>query len=269
MRRVVPRRIDHRIRVDRIHTFEHRPSRASPALLRRNAAWIAGGGSACPSSMGFSIDGCNVCEARISPRFFQEADCVLDCHQDALLHFRSWPGTSPTKAPRDGGSGTGLVLRAWRAFRFRRTAGSRISRAPRWRPHDSSTSSRGRASHPSRSIRIHRNARCEPKRCAAASPFLYRRPDCAAGVEARCGPNNSAMAMKTAPASARRFGIDCPPRGSCYSERITFQLRTSCSPPPALLTTGLPSVKYASSIASAHPAAIAFSRSASKSGRGV
>jgi len=57
--------------------------------------------------------------------------------------------------------------------------------------------------------------------------------------------------------------------GSCYSERITFQLRTSCSPPPALLTTGLPSVKYASSIASAHSAAIAFSRSASKSGRGV
>jgi len=26
---------------------------------------------------------------------------------------------------------------------------------------------------------IHRNARCEPKRCAAASPFSYRRPDCA------------------------------------------------------------------------------------------
>jgi hypothetical protein len=39
---------------------------------------------------------------------------------------------------------------------------------------------RGRAPQPSRSIRIHRNARCEPKRCAAASPFLYRRPDCAA-----------------------------------------------------------------------------------------
>jgi hypothetical protein len=54
----------------------------------------------------------------------------------------------------------------------------------------------------------------------------------------------------------------------CYSERITFQLRTSCSPPPALLTTGLPSVKCASSIASAHPVAIAFSRSAWKSGRG-
>jgi tetratricopeptide (TPR) repeat protein len=99
--------------------------------------------------------------------------------------------------------------------------------------------------------------------------FLYRRPDCASGAEARCGPNNSAMPMKTAPASARRFGIDGPPRGFCYSERITFQLRTSCSPPPALLTTGLPSVKYASSIASAHPTAIAFSRSASKSGRGA
>jgi AAA domain len=79
------------------------------------------------------------------PEVFHEADCVLDCHQDALLHFRSWPGISPTRAPRGSGSGTGLELRAWRAFRFRRTAGSRISRAPRWRPHDSSTSSRGRA----------------------------------------------------------------------------------------------------------------------------
>jgi 5-formyltetrahydrofolate cyclo-ligase len=64
------------------------------------------------------------------------------------------------------------VLRAWRAFRFRRTAGSRISRAPRWRPHDSLTSSRGRAPQPSRSIRIHRNARCEPKRCAAADAIV-------------------------------------------------------------------------------------------------
>ena len=89
-------------------------------------------------------------------------------------------GTSPTRAPRGSGSGTGLVLRVWRAFRFRRTAGSRILRAPRWRPHDSLTSSRGRAPQPSRSIRIHRNARCEPRRCAAASPFSYRRPDCAA-----------------------------------------------------------------------------------------
>jgi hypothetical protein len=43
VRWVVPRRIDHRIQFDRIHTFEHRPSQASPALLRRNAAWIAVG----------------------------------------------------------------------------------------------------------------------------------------------------------------------------------------------------------------------------------
>ena len=34
------------------------------------------------------------------------------------------------------------MLRAWRAFRFRRTAGFRISRVPSWRPHDSLTSSR-------------------------------------------------------------------------------------------------------------------------------
>src|SRR4029077_598845 len=47
VRRVVPRRIDHRTQFDRIHTFEHGPSQASPALLRRNAAWIgSGGGSA-------------------------------------------------------------------------------------------------------------------------------------------------------------------------------------------------------------------------------
>ena len=32
-----------RIRFDRIHTFEHRPSQTSPALLCRNAAWIAVG----------------------------------------------------------------------------------------------------------------------------------------------------------------------------------------------------------------------------------
>jgi hypothetical protein len=35
--------------------------------------------------------------------------------------------------------------------------------------------------------------------------------------------------------------------GASYSERITFQLRTSASPPPALLTTGRPRVKCASS----------------------
>jgi hypothetical protein len=55
----------------------------------------------------------------------------------------------------------------------------------------------------------------------------------------------------------------------CYSERITFQPWTSCSPPPALLTTGPARVKCASSIASVHTAAIALSGSASKSGRGV
>ena len=36
-------RIDHCIQFDRIHTFEHRPSQSSPALLRRNAAWSAVG----------------------------------------------------------------------------------------------------------------------------------------------------------------------------------------------------------------------------------
>ena len=92
MRRVVPRRIDHRIRVDRIHTFEHRPSRASPALLRRNAAWIAGGGSACPSSMGFSIDGCNVCEARISPRFFVKQIASLTVTRTRCSTFGHGPG---------------------------------------------------------------------------------------------------------------------------------------------------------------------------------
>ena len=50
-------------------------------------------------------------------------------------------------------------------FPFPPHAASRISRARRWRPDDSLTSSRGRAPQPSRSIRIHRNARCEPRRC--------------------------------------------------------------------------------------------------------
>jgi hypothetical protein len=48
-----------------------------------------------------------------------------------------------------------------------------------------------------------------------------------------------------------------------------FQLRTSCSPPPALLTTGRPRVKCASSNASAQPAAIAFSLSSSKLSQGI
>jgi hypothetical protein len=70
--------------------------------------------------------------------------------------------------------------RAWRVFRFRRTAASRISRAPRSRPCGSSRSSCGKAPQPSRSIRTHHNAHCEPRRFAAASRFSYRRPDCAA-----------------------------------------------------------------------------------------
>src|SRR5580704_17107130 len=71
MRRAVPRRIDHRIQFDRIHTFDHRSSQTSPALLRRNAAWIAVGRRlGLPIEHGFSIDGCEVCEARISPRCF-------------------------------------------------------------------------------------------------------------------------------------------------------------------------------------------------------
>ena len=86
----------------------------------------------------------------------------------------------PTKAARGSGFGTGLPLKAWRAFRFRRTAASRISGVPSWRPHGSLRSSRGRAPQPSRSIRTHRNIRCEPKRCPAASPFSYRRPNCVA-----------------------------------------------------------------------------------------
>jgi hypothetical protein len=89
----------------------------------------------------------------------------LTVTRGALVHFGSWPAPSTTGAPRGSGSGTGLALRAWRAFPFHRTAASRISRARRWRPHGSLTSSRGRAPQPSRSIRIHRNARCEPKRC--------------------------------------------------------------------------------------------------------
>ena len=73
-------------------------------------------------------------EARFSPTFFSWLNRVLDCHQDALLHVLPWPRTSPTRAPRGSGFGTGSPLRAWRAFRFRRTVASRISRVPSWRP---------------------------------------------------------------------------------------------------------------------------------------
>jgi hypothetical protein len=51
--------------------LENRPSQTSPALLRRNAACIAVGRRlGLPIEHGFSIDGCDVCEARISPRCF-------------------------------------------------------------------------------------------------------------------------------------------------------------------------------------------------------
>jgi hypothetical protein len=61
VRRAVPRRIHHRIQFDRIHTFEHRPSPTSPALLRCNSAWIAVGRRlGLPIEHGFSIDGCDV-----------------------------------------------------------------------------------------------------------------------------------------------------------------------------------------------------------------
>ena len=51
--------------------FEHRPSQTSPALLRRNAAWIAVGRRlGLQIEHGFSTDGCDVCEARISPSCF-------------------------------------------------------------------------------------------------------------------------------------------------------------------------------------------------------
>jgi hypothetical protein len=69
---------------------------------------------------------------------------------------------------------------------------------PSWRPHDSLRSGRGRAPQRSRSIRIHRNARCEPRRCAAASPFLYRRPDCVAGSYIK---NGSPLALRNEDAS--------------------------------------------------------------------
>ena len=59
------------------------------------------------------------------------------------------------------------------------------------------------------------------------------------------------------------------PPGFLLQRAYDIPAADSCSPPPALLTTGLPSVKCASSIASAHPAAIAISCSASESGRGA
>jgi hypothetical protein len=62
---------------------------------------------------------------------------------------------SSNPASSSGESRANLTSRSGRVFRFRRTAGSRISRVPRSRPHDSLTSSHGRAPQPSRSIRIH------------------------------------------------------------------------------------------------------------------
>ena len=140
MRWVVPRRIDHRIR------FDPSTARAKRRPLSSAATQLGlrSGGGSLPIEHGLLDRRVQCLRGEDLSEVFHEADCVLDCHQDALLHFRSWPGTSLTRAPRGSGSGTGLSLRAWRVFRFRRTAVSRISRARRWRPHDSSTSSRGR-----------------------------------------------------------------------------------------------------------------------------
>jgi len=93
-----------------------------------------------------------------SPKFQPEA--VAACFEGKR---------NPPDIAAGSGFGAGLPLRAWRAFRFRRTAASRISRVPSCRPHDSLRSSCGRAPQRSRSIRTYRNARCEPRRCAAAS----------------------------------------------------------------------------------------------------
>ena len=155
--------------------------RSNWTLLRRNAIWIAVG-AALPARRACASRSTSEASARRGslPKFFIKQIASLTVTRTRCSTFRSWPGTSLTRAPRGSGSGTGLSLRAWRVFRFRRTAVSRISRVPRWRPHGSLTSSRGRAPQPSRSIRIHRNARCEPRRCAVASPSSYRRPDCAA-----------------------------------------------------------------------------------------
>jgi len=56
---------DHLAGFGKWHGAKRRPLSSAATQLGLRS----GGGSACPSSMGFSIDGCNVCEARISPRF--------------------------------------------------------------------------------------------------------------------------------------------------------------------------------------------------------
>ena len=99
-----------------------------------------------------------------------------------------------------------------RALRqFRRHPSERQHRVPSWRPHDSLRLSRGRAPQPSRSIRTHRNARCEPRRCAAASPFSSRRPDCVvasrSSIRAVFRPRRSKrpQVCRTATAGQRRL----------------------------------------------------------------
>ena len=77
----------------------------------------------------------------------------------------------PDEAVRTGRNIRRIALAAEGVARFPFPPHGRIpiSRVPSWQPHDSLRSSRGRAPQRSRSIRIHRNARCEPRRCAAAS----------------------------------------------------------------------------------------------------
>jgi hypothetical protein len=61
VRRVVSRRIDHRIQIASILSSTARAKRRLLSSAPTQLGLRSGGGSVCPSSMGFSIDGCSVC----------------------------------------------------------------------------------------------------------------------------------------------------------------------------------------------------------------
>jgi hypothetical protein len=94
--------------------------------------------------------------------------------------------------------------------------------------------SRGRAPQPSRSIRIHRNARCEPRRCTAASPISYQRPDCAAAsrssIRAVFRPTRSKRPQACRTATAAWRHLITPDKtvsvGGAYSPLDGWQGRT-------------------------------------------
>src|SRR6202011_4196125 len=78
---------------------------------------LSSGGSAYASSLRLSIDGRDVCAVRTWWRFFMRQIASLTVTRARWSTFGHGPRLRQQER-RGSGSGTGLALRAWRAFPF-------------------------------------------------------------------------------------------------------------------------------------------------------